>query len=92
MKSKPRNRSYYIRKDWTFMKIDKKALNMLSSLPDDSLWKMICAIGAQSGIDLSQVKVSPQELAKLRSAMGSLNDCDISRAIEIIESAKKENK
>ena len=74
------------------MKIDKKTLDMLSSLPDDSLWKMICAIGAQSGIDLSSVSVSPSDIAKLRSAMGNLNDSDISRAAEILEEAKWKNK
>ena len=74
------------------MKIDKKTLDMLSALPDDSLWKMICAIGAQSGIDLSSLSVSPSDIAKLRCAMGSLNDCDIGRAVEILEDAKKKNK
>lgn len=72
------------------MKIDKKTLDMLSSLPNDSLWKMICAIGAGSGIDLSSVKVRPEDLSKLRSAMGNLTDKDIGRAVEILENAKKQ--
>ncbi len=72
------------------MKIDKKTLDMLSALPDDSLWKMICAIGAQSGIDLSGVKVQPEDISKLRSAMGTLTDNDISRALQILENVKKQ--
>ncbi|MBE6587171.1 MAG: hypothetical protein E7647_02005 [Ruminococcaceae bacterium] len=74
------------------MKIDKNTLNMLSALPDDSLWKMICAIGSQSGIDLSGVQVKPEDISKLRSAMGNLTDEDISRALQILESTKKQGK
>ena len=74
------------------MKIDKKTLDMLSSLPDDSLWKMIVTIGNASGIDLSRVRVRPEELQKLRYAMGSLTDEDIGRASEILNSAKKQGK
>ena len=72
------------------MKIDKKTLDMLSALPDDSLWKMICAIGAQSGIDLSSVKVQPEDISKLRSTMNTLTDSDVSRALQILESVKKQ--
>ncbi|MBQ3528534.1 MAG: hypothetical protein IJA52_08290 [Clostridia bacterium] len=74
------------------MKIDKKTLDMLSSLPDDSLWKMIVTIGNASGIDLSRVRVRPEELQKLRYAMGNLTDEDIGRASEILNSAKKQGK
>ena len=74
------------------MKIDKKTIDMLSSLPDESLWRMICAIGASTGIDLSDVKVSPRELEKLRSAMTTLTDSDISRAAEILQSCKEQGR
>ena len=72
------------------MKIDKKTLDMLSALPDDSHWKMICAIGAQSGIDLSSVQVRPEDISKLRSTMNTLTDSDVSRALQILESVKKQ--
>ena len=72
------------------MKIDKKTLDMLSALPDDSLWKMICAIGAQSGIDLSGVQVRPDDIARLRSTMSTLTDSDVSRALQILESIKRQ--
>lgn len=87
--NKPQSGIIFTR-DELIMKIDKKTLDMLSSLPDDSLWKMICAIGAGSGIDLSAVKVSPEDLSKLRCAMGNLTDGDISRAMQILENTKKQ--
>ncbi|MBQ2729281.1 MAG: hypothetical protein IJF69_00740 [Clostridia bacterium] len=74
------------------MKLDKKTLDMLSSLPDESLWKMICAIGSASGIDLTDVKVKPGELEKLRCAVNNLTDNDIVRAQEILETCKKQEK
>ena len=72
------------------MKIDKKTLDMLSALPDDSLWKMICAIGAQSGIDLSSVHVGPEDISKLRNTMNTLTDSDVSRAVQILENIKRQ--
>ena len=74
------------------MKIDKKTLDKLSSLPDDSLWQLIVTIGNASGIDLSEVMVRPEEMSKLRYAMGTLTDEDIGRASEILNSAKKQGK
>ncbi|MBQ4067482.1 MAG: hypothetical protein IJD22_07560 [Clostridia bacterium] len=71
------------------MKIDKKTVDMLSSLPDESLWKMICAIGSSSGIDLSSFDPSSADLARLRVAMSSLTDKDISRALDILGSLNK---
>lgn len=70
------------------MKIDKKAVDMLSSLPDDSLWRVICSLGASSGLDLSGVSVTPAQLDKVRTALGSLTDDDISRAVEILDKFK----
>ena len=72
------------------MKIDKKTLDMLSSLSDENLWRMICAIGAQSGFDLSGVRIRQGDMGKLRDAMGKLTDDDISRAIEILDNSKKD--
>ena len=74
------------------MKIDKKALDKLSCLPDDSLWKMVCSIGHANGLDLSGMNVSPQDMTKLRSALGQVTDEDISRALEILSSCKKHGK
>ena len=71
------------------MKIDKKTLDMLLSLPDESLWRMICAIAASGGFDISSVNVTKEELSRLRSALGGLDDSDIGRAVEILDSVKR---
>ena len=74
------------------MKIDKKALDKLSVLPDDSLWKMVCSIGHANGLDLSGMNVSQNDMKKLRSALSQVTDEDIGRALEIINSCKKQGK
>ncbi len=74
------------------MKIDKNAVDKISSLSDDKLWRVICALGSSSGIDLSTVKVTPAELDKVRLAMSQLTDDDIVRATEIISNCKKQSK
>jgi len=75
-----------------YMKLDKKTLSMLTSLPDDSLWKIICAIASSSGFDLSNVHPKEDDLTKLRTALQSMTDSDISRATEILQSMKKQGK
>lgn len=74
------------------MKIDKKTLDMLSALPDDSFWQLICAVGNQSGFDLSSMKVKKGDLDRIRDTMGKLTDSDISRAMEILTTSKKQQK
>ena len=71
------------------MKLDKQKLDQITSLPDDSLWKIIQALGISSGIDLSSVSVSPSQIEKIRSALTYMTDSDIARATEIISEAKK---
>ncbi len=71
------------------MKIDKEKLNQIASLPDESLWQIIRALGVSSGIDLSGVSVSREQIAKIRSALGVVTDDDIARAKEIISDSKK---
>jgi hypothetical protein len=71
------------------MKIDKEKLNQIASLPDESLWQIIRALGVSSGIDLSGVSVSREQIAKIRSALGVVTDDDIARAKEIISDSKQ---
>ena len=71
------------------MNIIKEKLNQIASLPDESLWQIIRALGVSSGIDLSGVSVSREQIAKIRSALGVVTDDDIARAKEIISDSKK---
>ena len=92
------------------MKIDKKTVDMLSTLPDDALWRVICSLCAPfsprspaktgvtlpmslcagNGLDLSEVKVTGADLDKVRSALRSLTDDDIARAVEILDNFKNQ--
>ena len=74
------------------MKIDKKTIDMLTSLPDESLWRMICTIGSASGFDLSGMNVNTNDMERLRTALGSMTESDITRALEIFNSCKKQDK
>lgn len=73
------------------MKIDKKTIDMLTSLPDESLWRMICTIGSAHGFDLSKMNVNTKDMEKLRGALGQMTDSDVTRAMEIFGSCKKQD-
>ncbi len=72
------------------MKLDKEKLNQIASLPDESLLQIIRALGVSSGIDLSSVSVSADQISKIRSALGIMTDDDIDRAMEIISKSRKQ--
>ena len=71
------------------MTIDKKTLDMLLMLDDDKLAAMIKRLAANSGIDISNVNISPKDLNGLRSALSPATDKDIERAVELIKSYKE---
>ena len=62
------------------MKIDKKTLDMLSSLPDDKLWQVLNVIASSSGISLVAPPNDKEQIARLREAMGSVTENDLDRA------------
>ena len=71
------------------MKIDKKTLDMLSTLPDDKLWQMISVIASTSGIRLPSSKPDEKTMAGLRCAVSNLSDGDIDRATELFSKYKE---
>lgn len=71
------------------MKLDKNTIQMITKMPDDNLWKIICALGVSSGIDLSGVRMDKNQLEKVRQALCQMTDADIDRATEIIANCKK---
>ena len=70
------------------MKINKKQIEMLKALPDDAFRRVILAVGAASGFDLSGVNVSGEELRKIRSVLSEMDEDDLGRAAEILRNAK----
>ena len=72
------------------MKIDKKTINTLCSMPDDKLWAAVRLFASSSGISLAPRPASPRDMAKLRHALNQLTEADISRACEIMKNFKNQ--
>ena len=73
------------------MKIDKSTVDKLLRQNDDQLWRTVQMIAAQGGVNLSGV-TRPRDLSKLRSALSTMTDGDIRRAMEIVDSYKRTGK
>ncbi len=71
------------------MKLDKKMLDSIASLPDDKLWQMLCLIASVSGVRLPKEKPDAATIDGLRGAARSMSDADLARAAEILENYKK---
>jgi len=74
------------------MKIDKKTVDMLLGQNDEQLWRTVQMIASSSGINLGGKSARPEDLSKLRAALGTMTDSDIKRALEIIDTYKHPNK
>ena len=74
------------------MKLDKKSLEMLSSLPDDKLWQMLSVIASASGIKLPHNKPDEKTMSGLRNAVSELSDGDIDRASKLFDRYKEGRK
>lgn len=70
------------------MKINKKQLDILASLPDEAMRRVIQAVAAGNGVDISSLSFSSAELSKLRSVLRCLDDSDVERATEILKNSK----
>ena len=64
------------------MKIDKKMINLLLRLNDDMLWSTLMK-AASNNVE------RPADMSKIRAALSSLTDEDISRAAELFGKGKK---
>ncbi len=73
------------------MKIDKNTVDRLLRQNDDQLWRTVQMIAAQGGVNLAGVS-RPRDMTKLRSALSTLTDGDIKRAMEIVDSYKRTGK
>lgn len=71
------------------MKIDKKTIDMLASMPDDKLWQMLSVIASASGVRLPADKPDEKTMSGLRHAVTELSDTDISRATELFSKYKE---
>ena len=71
------------------MKLDKKSLDMLASLPDEKLWQMVSVIASASGIRLPKDRPDEKTMAGLRCAVSELSDGDIDRAAKLFDKYKE---
>lgn len=70
------------------MKIDKKALDMISSLPDEQFIAMLRLVTGNAGISLKAKSFTHEDAERLRSTLRSLSESDVDRAMEIYEHYK----
>jgi len=74
------------------MKIDKKTIDNLLKLNDDQLWGVIKIMLSRSGYENLKSVERPKDMNALRSTLSSLNEDDISRAMELLKKGKNNGK
>ena len=72
------------------MILDRNALNRLLSLNDKQLKAVLERLAAESGLDLSELNVSPDDIASVRSALSGATDRDLEEAARKLSEKKRE--
>jgi hypothetical protein len=71
------------------MKIDKKTIDLLLQMDDDRLWQAIGAVASASGLRGIADMPRPKDLSGLRTALSTLSDADLTRAMEMLGNKKR---
>lgn len=66
------------------MQIDKKALERLLSLDDETLKKTISALAASAGLGQKAVESVTADLGKVRTSLSKASDADIASAVNML--------
>lgn len=75
------------------MILDRNALNRLLSLNDGQLKMVMERLAAESGLDLSALNISPDDISSVRSALSGATDRDLEKVAEqFAQNRKKEGK
>lgn len=72
------------------MILDRNALNRLLSLNDKQLKAVLERLAGESGLDLSALNVSPDDIASVRSALSGATDRDLEEAARKLSEKKRE--
>lgn len=72
------------------MILDRNALNRLLSLNDKQLKAVLERLASESGLDLSALNVSPDDIASVRSALSGATDRDLEEAARKLSEKKRE--
>ncbi len=67
------------------MKLNKKQIELIASLPDDALARVIRSLGKSAGVDLSGVNLGAAELETLRCAVRGMSETDLMKAAELLK-------
>lgn len=67
------------------MKLDKKTLDMLKTLPDEKLWQMLRVVALSIGVSVPDKMPDADKMAGFRAALDNIGDGDLERATEIID-------
>lgn len=71
------------------MKIDKKTLSELSSMPDDALWQKIREIASTYGVRLGESVPTPTELEQVRNMCRGDSRLNMSQAVKLLNDYKR---
>ncbi len=64
------------------MQLDRKTLERMLSLNDEQLKGIIRSLAENSGLDLSEFNISPNDIKSIRNALSGATDEDLRRAAE----------
>lgn len=73
------------------MKLDRKALDRILKMDDNSLKMIVEALGAEAGLDLGDFNISSQDVASIRRALAEADETDIENAARQLEAYKREH-
>ena len=70
------------------MKIDRKRINTLCSMPDGRMWSTVKFFASANGIDVSRKRVGTDDIRNMKRALSSLDDGDIERINRFLDIMK----
>ncbi len=70
------------------MMLDKNSVELLLRLGDDQLISVIKRLAAGAGVDVSNMQITPTQLAGIRQALSLATDDDLRRASELLQNFK----
>ena len=73
------------------MTLDRNTLQIIVNLPDEQLVFVIKRLAAESGVDISSLTFTKEQLNGIRSALSVATNEDIARANELINEIKQKN-
>ena len=71
------------------MKLDKRMIDQMLSLPDDKLWQMFQLLSMGSGLKMGEKAPDPAGMRKLRVVLEEITDDNIGRVLELIDLYKR---